>query len=48
MRFAVAEGLRDTDIRAAAVAVGRRYCLVEKPGLEIDLAAKAAGFVEDL
>ena len=47
MRFAVAEGLRDTDIHAAAVAEGR-YCLIEKPDLEIEQAAEAADFVEDL
>lgn len=47
MRSAVAEGLWDTDIRAAAVAEGQ-YCLVEKPNLEIDLAAVAADLVEDL
>ena len=47
MRSAVAAGLLDTDIPAAAVAEGQ-YCLKEKPGLGIDLAAVAADFVEDL
>lgn len=41
MRSAVAEGLRDTDIRAAALAEGQ-CCLTEKPDLEIVLAAVAA------
>lgn len=47
MHFAVAEGPRDTDIRAAAVAEGQ-YCLTEKPDLEIELVGVAADSVDGL
>ena len=44
-RSAVAEGLRNIDIRSAEVAEGQ-YCLIEKPDLEIGQDAKAANLVE--
>ena len=45
MHSVVAEGLGDTDMRSVA-AVGGKYCLVEKPSLEVDLNVVAPGFVE--
>lgn len=47
MRSAVAEGLLDSGIRAAAVAEGQ-CCLTEKPNLEIVLTAGAADLAEAL
>ena len=47
MRFGAAGGLRNTDIRSAAV-VGGKYCSVEKPDLAIALNAGAEDFVEYL
>ena len=45
MHSVVAEGLGDTDMRSVA-AVGGKYCLVEKPNLEVDLNVVALGLVE--
>ena len=47
MHSDVADGLRDTDIRFAAVA-GGKYCLVEKPDLESDLNVVFADLFADL
>ena len=46
-RSVVAEGLRDIDIPVVVVAEGQ-YCLIEKPDLEIVLAAEAADLAENL
>ena len=45
MHYVVAEGLGDIDMRSV-VADGRKYCLVEKPNLVVDLNVVARGFVE--
>ena len=47
MRSDAAGGLRETDIRSAAV-VGGKYCSVEKLDLAIALNALAEDFVENL